>query len=71
MYKKIEICNHVIYRGADIVAQKHLSQDEIHEPQHSRDCTGIYSDGRPFCGNCIYEAYDPETNTSYCIMSRR
>ena len=67
---KVEICNHIIYKGADIIAAKHLSQNEIHEPQHT-NCTGIYDDGTPFCGNCMFEVYDPETNTSYCQASRR
>lgn len=67
---KVEICNHVIYKGADIIAAEHLSQNEIHERQHY-NCN-ISSDGEPpFCGNCMFEAYDPQTNTSYCMMSRR
>lgn len=67
---EVEICNHVIYMGVDIVAAKHLSQNEIHERQHY-NCN-IASDGEPpFCGNCMFSAYDTETNTSYCMMSRR
>ena len=68
---KVEICNHTIYRGAEIIAAKHLSQNEINEPQHSSDCNFIRSDGRPFCGNCMYEACDPETGISYCMISKR
>ena len=67
--KAIEICNNVIYRGVELVAAKHLSEKEIQTQQHIDCC--FCSDGKPFCGNCRFGAYDPETVIHYCTASRR
>lgn len=65
----IEICNHVIYRGVELVAKKYLAEKEIQTPQHIDCC--FASDGKPLCGNCRFGACDPETMIHYCTASRR
>lgn len=67
--KAIEICNHVIYHGVDLVAKKYLSEKEIQTPQHIDCC--FCSDGKPFCCNCRFGALDPDTMIHYCTASRR
>lgn len=67
--KAIEICNNVIYRRAELVAAKYLSEEEIQTQQHTDCC--ICSDGKPFCGNCRFGAWDPDAMIHYCTASRR
>lgn len=66
------VVNHIIVSGyEEYVKSKYLASDEIHEPQHHCNCNFSREDGRPFCGNCMFEATNTVDGKSYCMASCR